>query len=129
MNPENRNAVRQEVPLNPETGKPVLNTVAALAVAPSASGSELSQYVAQVIQVIEQSGLDYETNAMFTNIEGDLDDVLAVVRDASHVLAEQGYRTSVSLKLDIRPGFEQQMQEKPQLIAQILHQNWVQHGQ
>lgn len=123
MNPENRNAVRQEVPLNPETGKPVLNTVAALAVAPSASGSELSQYVAQVIQVIEQSGLDYETNAMFTNIEGDLDDVLAVVRDASHVLAEQGYRTSVSLKLDIRPGFEQQMQEKPQLIAQILHQN------
>lgn len=123
MNPENRNAVRQEVPLNPETGKPVLNTVAALAVAPSASGSELSQYVAQVIQVIEQSGLNYETNAMFTNIEGDLDDVLAVVRDASHVLAEQGYRTSVSLKLDIRPGFEQQMQEKPQLIAQILHQN------
>lgn len=123
MNPENRNAVRQEVPINPETGKPVLNTVAALAVAPSASGSELSQYVAQVIQVIEQSGLDYETNAMFTNIEGDLDDVLAVVRDASHVLAEQGYRTSVSLKLDIRPGFEQQMQEKPQLIAQILHQN------
>lgn len=123
MNPENRNAVRQEVPINPETGKPVLNTVAALAVAPSASGSELSQYVAQVIQVIEQSGLNYETNAMFTNIEGDLDDVLAVVRDASHVLAEQGYRTSVSLKLDIRPGFEQQMQEKPQLIAQILHQN------
>ena len=123
MNPENRNAVRQEVPINPETGKPVLNTVAALAVAPSASGSELSQYVAQVIQVIEQSGLNYETNAMFTNIEGDLDDVLAVVRDASHVLAEQGYRTSVSLKLDIRPGFERQMQEKPQLIAQILHQN------
>lgn len=123
MNPENRNAVRQEVPINPETGKPVLNTVAALAVAPSASGSELSQYVAQVIQVIEQSGLNYETNAMFTNIEGDLDDVLAVVRDASHVLAEQGYRTSVSLKLDIRPGFEQQMQEKPQLIAQILLQN------
>lgn len=98
----NRNAVRQEVPVNPETDKPYINTVAAVAIAPSGVGAELSEYVSQAVAVIRDSGLPNETNAMFTNIEGDLDDVLRVVRDATMKLAEQGYRTGVTLKLDIR---------------------------
>ena len=61
-----------------------------------------------------------ETNAMFTNIEGNLDDVLKAVRDATVKLAEQGYRTGVTLKLDIRPGFSGQISEKQQLVDEIL---------
>lgn len=117
-----RNAVRQTVPTDPETGKPYINTVAAVAIAPSGTGSELSQYVAQSVNVIRESGLDNETNAMFTNIEGNLDDVLKVVRDATMVLAAQGYRTGVTLKLDIRPGFSGQIKEKQQLVDEILSQ-------
>ncbi len=97
-----------------------LNTVAALAVAPSGVGDELSEYVAQVVDVIRNSGLPNETNAMFTNIEGDLDDVLRVVRDAALVLAKDGYRTGVTLKLDIRPGFTGQIHAKQQLVDRIL---------
>ena len=41
---------------------------------------------------------------MFTNIEGDIDDVLKVIRDATMKLAGQGYRTDVVIRLDIRPG-------------------------
>ncbi|MDF7664633.1 thiamine-binding protein [Bifidobacterium sp. ESL0745] len=117
-----RNAVRQTVPTDPKTGKPYINTVAAVAIAPSGTGSELSQYVAQSVNVIRESGLDNETNAMFTNIEGNLDDVLKVVRDATMVLATQGYRTGVTLKLDIRPGFSGQIKEKQQLVDEILSQ-------
>lgn len=120
-NPD-RNAVKQSVPLDPETGKPYINTVAAVAIAPSGTGSELSEYVAQSVDVIRQSGLPNETNAMFTNIEGDLDDVLKTVRDATMVLAAQGYRTGVTLKLDIRPGFSGQIKEKQQLVDDILSQ-------
>jgi hypothetical protein len=36
------------------------------------------------------------------------------------VLAEKGYRTGVSLKLDIRPGFSGQMDRKPELVDEIL---------
>ena len=50
-----RYAERQEVPLDPETGKPVINTVAAVAIAPSGVGAELSDYVAQVVSVIRES--------------------------------------------------------------------------
>ena len=114
------NAVRQEVPVDPETGRPYINTVAAVAIAPSGVGAELSEYVAQAIAVIRDSGLPNETNAMFTNIEGDLDDVLRVVRDATMKLAGQGYRTGVSLKLDIRPGFEGQISRKAALVDEII---------
>lgn len=101
--------------------KPYVNTVAAVAIAPSAVGEELSEYVAQVIGVIRDSGLPNETNAMFTNIEGDLDDVLRVVRDATMKLVSQGFRTGVSLKLDIRPGFTNQLARKPELVDTILN--------
>lgn len=117
-----RNAEKQEVPVDAKTGEPYINTVAALAITPSGTGAELSQYVARVVDVIRKSGLPNETNAMFTNIEGDLDQVLAVVRDASMALAGDGYRTEVTLKLDIRPGFKGQIKAKQQLVDQILRQ-------
>ena len=68
-----RNAVTQEVPIDPETGKPYLNTVAAIQVSANGVGSEVSPYVAQAVEVIRESGLPQETNALFTNVEGDLD--------------------------------------------------------
>ena len=69
-----RNAVTQEVPIDPETGKPYLNTVAAIQVSANGVGSEVSPYAAQAVEVIRESGLPQETNALFTNVEGDLDD-------------------------------------------------------
>ena len=78
-----RNAVTQEVPIDPETGKPYLNTVAAIQVSANGVDSEVSPYVAQAVEVIRESGLPQETNALFTNVEGDLDDVLKVASPAS----------------------------------------------
>lgn len=46
--------------------------------------------------------------------------MLKAVRDATVKLAEQGYRTGVTLKLDIRPGFSGQISEKQQLVDEIL---------
>ena len=102
-----RNAVTQEVPIDPETGKPYLNTVAAIQVSANGVGSEVSPYVAQAV-------------ALFTNVEGDLDDVLKVAGEAAKRLAEQGYRTSLVLHMDIRPGFTGQLTEKPKLVDEIL---------
>ena len=111
-----RNAEKQEVPVNPETGKPYINTLAAVAISPAGASPEKSTYVAQAVDVIRESGLPNETNAMFTNIEGDIDDVLKVIRDATG----QGYRTDVVIRLDIRPGFEGQIHAKQELVNEIL---------
>ena len=117
-----RNAVTQEVPIDPETGKPYLNTVAAIQVSANGVGSEVSPYVAQAVEVIRESGLPpgKTQTALFTNVEGDLDEVLKVAGEAAKKLAEQGYRTSLVLHMDIRPGFTGQLTEKPKLVDEIL---------
>ncbi len=89
-----------------------MNTLIALAIAPVGTGEELSKHVAEVVKVIRESGLPSKTNSMFTELEGDWDDVMAVVKRATFVLAEKGIRTEVVLKADIRPGYSDMMQGK-----------------
>ncbi len=97
-----------------------MNTLIAVAIAPCGVGDELSAEVAEVIRVIRASGLPNRTNSMFTEIEGEWDEVMAVVKAATMVLAEKGIRTEVVLKADIRPGFTDMMQAKTKKIDDIL---------
>ncbi len=89
-----------------------MNTLIAVAIAPFGVGDELSEYVAEVVQVIRDSGLPNKTYSMFTEIEGEYDEVMKVVKAATMVLAQKGIRTEVILKMDIRPGFTNTMTEK-----------------
>ena len=97
-----------------------MNALIAVAIAPCGTGDELSKEVAEVIRVIRASGLPSRTNSMFTEIEGEWDEVMQVVKDAAFVLAEQGIRTEVVLKADVRPGFTQMMQGKLERVEKIL---------
>ena len=67
-----------------------MNTLIAVAIAPVGVGEELSKYVAEVVKVIRASGLPNKTYSMFTEIEGEWDAVMAVVKRATFVLAEKG---------------------------------------
>ena len=89
-----------------------MNTLIAVAIAPFGVGDELSSEVAEVVNVIRKSGLKNRTYSMFTEIEGEWDEVMKVVKDATYVLAEKGIRTEVIMKMDIRPGYENMMDEK-----------------
>lgn len=66
-----------------------MNTLVAVAIAPCGTGDELSAEVAEVVRVIRESGLPNRTTSMFTEIEGDWDEVMQVVRDATFVLASR----------------------------------------
>ena len=76
--------------------------------------------VAQAIRVVRASGLPNETNAMFTNIEGEWDEVMAVVKQAIDVVAAVSSRASLVLKADIRPGYTGQLTAKVQRIEEAL---------
>jgi uncharacterized protein (TIGR00106 family) len=89
-----------------------MNTLIAVAIAPFGVGDELSEYVAEVVKVIRESGLPNKTTSMFTEIEGEYDKVMEVVKKATFVLAEKGIRTEVIMKMDIRPGYTDTMNGK-----------------
>ena len=97
-----------------------MNTLIALAIAPCGTGEEMAPLVSQVIKVIRDSGLPHRTNSMFTEIEGEWDDVMRVVRDATFVLAGKGIRTEVVLKADVRPGHTDMMHKKTEIVEKIL---------
>ena len=97
-----------------------MNALIAVAIAPCGTGDELSKEVAEVVRVIRASGLPSRTNSMFTEIEGEWDEVMQVVKDATFVLAGRGIRTEVVLKADVRPGFTQMMQGKLERVEKIL---------
>ncbi len=97
-----------------------MNTLVAVAIAPFGVGDELAPEVAQVVKVIRESGLPNHTYSMFTEIEGEWDEVMRVVREATFVLAEQGIRTEVVLKADVRPGRTGMMQRKVAAVDEIL---------
>ena len=99
-----------------------MNTLVAVAIAPFGQGEELSQYVAEVVEVIRASGLKNHTYSMFTEIEGEWDEVMDCVKRATFVLAERGIRTEVVLKADIRPGYEGTMDGKLQRLEERLQQ-------
>jgi uncharacterized protein (TIGR00106 family) len=80
----------------------------AISISPS-GGDEtggVSEAVADAVRVIRESGLPNETNAMFTNIEGEWDEVMAVVKEAVFRVAESSPRVGLVLKADLRRGFD-----------------------
>ncbi|MDQ3615087.1 MAG: thiamine-binding protein [Actinomycetota bacterium] len=80
----------------------------------------VSAAVAEAIRVVRDSGLPYETNAMFTNVEGEWDEVMAVVKQAVDVVARHSPRVGLVLKADIRPGRTGQLSEKVVRIEERL---------
>lgn len=97
-----------------------MNTLVAVAIAPFGIGEELSAEVAEVVKIIRESGLPNHTTSMFTEIEGEWDAVMKVIKDATFVLANKGIRTEVIFKADIRPGFKDTMNTKVEKIDKIL---------
>ncbi|HEY3003708.1 MAG TPA: thiamine-binding protein [Kribbellaceae bacterium] len=80
----------------------------------------VSEAVAEAIRVVRESGLPNETNAMFTNIEGEWDEVMAVVKRAVDVVAARSPRVGLVLKADIRPGHTGQLTAKVERIENHL---------
>jgi uncharacterized protein (TIGR00106 family) len=81
----------------------------------------VSASVAEAVRVIRDSGLPCETNAMFTNIEGEWDEVMAVVKQAVLAVAETSPRVGLVLKADLRSGHDTgQMRRKVARIEEHL---------
>lgn len=80
----------------------------------------MGRAVAEVVQIIRASGLPFEINAMFTNVEGSLDDVLDLVKRCTEHVARQAPRVSVVVKLDVRPGHPDALHRKVETVTRLL---------
>lgn len=78
--------------------------IAAFSITPIGTGASVGTAVAGAVRLVRDSGLPNETNAMFTNVEGDWDEVMALIKSCVAEVAKAAPRVSVVIKIDHRPG-------------------------
>jgi len=94
--------------------------IVAFSITPLGAGDAVGELVAEAVRVVRASGLPNETNAMFTNVEGDWDEVMAVVKDAVAAVAARAPRVSLVLKADVRPGVTGGLTAKVETVERHL---------
>jgi uncharacterized protein (TIGR00106 family) len=92
----------------------------AFSVTPLGTGEAVGELVAEAVRVVRASGLPNQTDAMFTTIEGDWDETMAVVKRAVDAVAARAPRVSVVLKADIRPAVTRALTAKVETIEHYL---------
>ena len=92
----------------------------AFSVTPLGVGEAVGETVAEAVRVVRESGLPNRTDAMFTTIEGDWDEVISVVKGAVDAVAARAPRVSVVLKADIRPGVTGALTAKVETVERYL---------
>ncbi|MCW1250572.1 thiamine-binding protein [Acaricomes phytoseiuli] len=98
----------------------------AFSIAPSGTGRDdgsVHDAVAAAVQIVRASGLPHHTDAMFTTIEGEWDEVFAVVKQATDAVLPYGSRVSLVIKADIRPGYSGELEGKVERLETALRQS------
>lgn len=90
--------------------------IAAFSITPLGAGESVSGSVADAVRLVRDSGLPNETNAMFTNIEGDWDEVMTLIKACVMKVSEGAPRVSVVIKIDHRPGVSDGLHSKVEAV-------------
>ncbi len=92
----------------------------AFSVTPIGAGEDVGELVAEAVRVVRASGLPNRTDAMFTTIEGEWDEAMAVVKAAVDAVAARASRVSLVLKADLRPGVTGALTSKVETVERHL---------
>ncbi len=76
--------------------------LASFSVAPLGLGEALSEHVAQIISLIDKSGLDYRMGAMQTTVEGTQEEVMSLIMDCHNRMRDIAPRVLTSITIDDR---------------------------
>jgi len=87
---------------------------------PGADDASVHDAVAAAVRIVRESGLPNHTDAMFTTIEGEWDEVFDVVKRATEAVGRYGSRVSLVIKADIRPGYTGELTGKLDRLERAL---------
>jgi uncharacterized protein (TIGR00106 family) len=94
--------------------------IAQFKIVPIGEGESLSSYVAECYRIVEESGLRHSLTPMSTILEGDYDEVMAVIAKCHRRMRELSNRVVTSIEIDDRGGHENAMEEKVKSVERKL---------
>jgi uncharacterized protein (TIGR00106 family) len=87
---------------------------------PLDKGESVSPYVARCLDIVDRSGLDYRCHAMGTELEGEFDQVMEVVKRCFQALATDCQRIECSIKIDYRKDGQGRLKSKIASVEEKL---------
>ena len=94
--------------------------MAEFSITPIGVGESVSEYVAECLKIVADSGLDYRINPMGTVVEGGFDEVMAVIVRCHKAVRKSCRRVSTVIKIDDREGAKGSISRKIESVEKKL---------
>lgn len=85
---------------------------------PTDKGESVSDYVKRNLEIIDDSGLPYKLGPMGTTLEGEWDEVMAVVKACHEAMAVDCNRIACQIKTDFRRGESGRLEKKVRTLQE-----------
>jgi len=85
---------------------------------PLDKGPSFSTYVAEILKIVDDSGLDYRLNPMGTVVEGEWDELTALLTKCFRSMEKVSHRVSLQAKFDYRKGASGALEKKVRSVEE-----------
>ncbi len=89
-------------------------------IAPIGSGESLGEDIALIIDIIDRSGMTYQTHAMGTLVEGDWESIMNLIRTCRDQMKKKYHRISIRIAIDDRDGVTNQLRKKVEILEEHM---------
>jgi uncharacterized protein (TIGR00106 family) len=89
-------------------------------IVPIGSSSSVGDRVAEVLKIVEESGLPYKVNPMGTVVEGEWDKVFGLVKKCQKAVMKKEERVLTTITVDDRKGKPNRLEEKVKSVEKRL---------
>src|SRR5215470_10297212 len=90
---------------------------------PRNNWESVGAYVARALDIVDKSGLAYKLGPLGTCIEGEWEEVMAVIQKCYQALAKDSNRIACTVKMDWRKGRTGALESKVQTVEKVLGRN------
>ncbi len=87
---------------------------------PLDKGPHFSKHVARLMDIIKDSELPHELTAMSTIVEGDWDEVMALINNCREELRRDSERVSIKIWIDDKAGSSDELTRKPKAVKEKM---------
>ncbi len=94
--------------------------IANFSVVPIGKGNSLSTQVAEVLKIVDESGINYKLHSMGTVLEGDWDGILKLIKKCHKKILKNSDRVLTTITIDDRKGKSGRIVGKVQSVERKL---------
>jgi len=94
--------------------------LAEFSIVPIGVGSSIGDRLAEVLKIVDASGLPYKVNPMGTVVEGEWDEIMKLIKKCHKTLMKTGERALTTISIDDRTGKPNRIDEKVKSIEKRI---------